>query len=160
MIMSEKLMNRMIYGVIILFCLTPFLFLFYMNITASMQSVTMVDLLQTTPVLTLQMLAIFLLPLAGYLIKLKWDKVQEEESQHIFYASISLLMIALFILNNVVHGLLLLILLFFVTKHSSISIKKSFATFKQPKFALTTYSGEIFMLVVSIMIQLMMNRVM
>ena len=84
MIMSEKLMNRMIYGVIILFCLTPFLFLFYMNITASMQSVTMVDLLQTTPVLTLQMLAIFLLPLAGYLIKLKWEKVQEEESQHFF----------------------------------------------------------------------------
>ena len=124
MIMSEKLMNRMIYGVIILFCLTPFLFLFYMNITASMQSVTMVDLLQTTPVLTLQMLAIFLLPLAGYLIKLKWDKVQEEESQHIFYASISLLMIALFILNNVVHGLLLLILLFFVTKLFQFRSKK------------------------------------
>lgn len=130
-----------------------------MNITASMQSVTMVDLLQTTPVLTLQMLAIFLLPLAGYLIKLKWDKVQDEESQHIFYASIALLMIALFMLNNVVHGLLLLILLFFVTKHFSISIKKAFVTFKQPKFALATYSGEIFMLVVSIMIQLMMNRV-
>lgn len=124
MIMSKKLMNRMIYGVIILFCLTPFLFLFYMNITASMQSVTMVDLLQTTPVLTLQMLAIFLLPLAGYLIKLKWDKVQEEESQHIFYASIALLMIALFILNNVVHGLLLLILLFFVTKLFQFRSKK------------------------------------
>ena len=120
----------------------------------------MVDLLQTTPVLNLQMLAIFLLPLAGYLIKLKWDKVQDEESQHIFYASIALLMIALFMLNNVVHGFLLLILLFFVTKYFAISIKKAFATFKQPKFALATYSGEIFMLVVSIMIQLMMNRVM
>lgn len=65
MIMSQKLMNRMIYGVIILFCVTPFLFFLYINTTATMQSVTIVDLLQTTPVLTLQMLAIFLLPLAA-----------------------------------------------------------------------------------------------
>lgn len=160
MIMSQKLMNRMIYGIIILFCLTPFLFFLYINTTATMQSVTIVDLLQTTPALTLQMLAIFLLPLAAYLLKLKWDKVGDTESQHIFYASIALLMVALFTLNNIVHGFLLLILLFFVTKYFSISIKGALATFKDVKFALSTYSGEIFLLVVSVIVGLMKNRVM
>lgn len=160
MIMSQKLMNRMIYGVIILFCVTPFLFFLYINTTATMQSVTIVDLLQTTPVLTLQMLAIFLLPLAAYLLKMKWDKVEGSESQHIIYASIALLMVALFTLNNLVHGFLLLILLFFVTKYFHISIKQALTTFKKPKLAFTTYSGEIFLLVVSVFVGLMMNRLM
>lgn len=158
MVMSEKLIKRIIYGIIFLFCATPFLFFLYVNTTATMQSISMVDLLKITPVLTLQMVAIFLLPLAAYLLKLKWDKMEEVGSGHILYMSTALLMIVLFMLNNTVHGFLLLILLFFVTKYFKISFKEVLDMLKDPKFMVTTFSGELFMLVVSVLVGLTLRR--
>ncbi|XJS10437.1 hypothetical protein ACF3NG_09920 [Aerococcaceae bacterium WGS1372] len=151
--MSEKMLNRMIYGIIIVFCATPFLFLFYLNLTANLQNTSLVELLRTNAIITVQMLSIFLLPLAAYILKMKWDKVQDEESHHVLYISIALLMLSMFLLNNMVHGLLVLILLIFVTKYYRISIKEIFVPYTNNwKSTLITYSGELTILVLSMII--------
>lgn len=161
--MTLKSINRIMYGIIILFCVTPFLFLVYANMTATMQSITLVELLQSNAVITLQMLSIFLLPLAAYLLKLKWDYFNQEselESSQVLYTSIVIIMLAMFMLNNIVHGFLMLILLVFITKYYSISVKNVYQTLKKMgyKGLLKTFSGELVLVVLSILVGIMIRQ--
>lgn len=158
--MSQKVLNRMIYGMIIVFCVTPFLFLFYLNITANLQDTTLVELLRTNAAVTVQMLSIFLLPLSAYILKLKWDRTQEEGLYDGLYISVALVMISMFMLNNIVHGFLALILLVIVTKSYRISLKAVFASLTNNwKMTLVAYSGELTLLVFSVIIGMMLRSI-
>lgn len=158
--MSQKVLNRMIYGMIIVFCVTPFLFLFYLNITANLQDTTLVELLRTNAAVTVQMLSIFLLPLSAYILKLKWDRAQEEGLYDGLYISVALVMISMFMLNNIVHGFLALILLVIVTKSYRISLKAVFASLTNNwKMTLVAYSGELTLLVFSVIIGMMLRSI-
>ena len=157
--MSQKILNRMIYGIMIVFCITPFLFLFYLNLTANSQSISLVELVRNNSIITVQMLSIFLLPLAAYILKLKWDKVQEEGEQKALYVSVALLMLSMFLLNNIVHGFLALILLVIITKSYKISLKEVFTSLTHSwKSSLMTYSGELTILVLSMFIGMILRR--
>lgn len=156
--MSQKILNRMIYGIMIVFCITPFLFLFYLNLTANSQSISLIELIRNNAMITVQMLSIFLLPLAAYILKLKWDKAQDEGGHEALYISVALLMLSMFLLNNIVHGFLALILLVVITKSYKISLKEIFTSLTHSwKSSLMTYSGELTILVFSTIVGMILR---
>lgn len=148
----------MIYGIMIVFCITPFLFLFYLNLTANSQSISLIELIRNNAMITVQMLSIFLLPLAAYILKLKWDKAQDEGGHEALYISVALLMLSMFLLNNIVHGFLALILLVVITKSYKISLKEIFTSLTHSwKSSLMTYSGELTILVFSTIVGMILR---
>lgn len=155
---SPKRLNQILYGIIILFCATPFVFFFYINNMANSQNLSLAETLQSNPMLTLQMFAIFLLPLAAYLLKLKWEKVVKENKVSLFYLSVLLLMIGLFLAGHTLHGILLFVFLILMTRHYSFSLNEIVKLLKLNRSFISNFSGELFMIIISVFISIMFSR--
>lgn len=159
MTMTKKNINRMITGIFILFLAVPFIFLAYINNNANRLGLDFQTYLTQYPLMTIQLLAVFLLPISAFILKSKWDNIKTEDRPIELYISVILMMISQFIMGNTIYGLLFTILFVIVTRYYTIQINSAFSSFKNIRQFFTTFSGEIVIVSLSVFLQLLASRV-
>lgn len=159
MTMTKKNINRMITGIVILFLAIPFIFLAYINNNANRLGLDFQTYLTQYPLMTIQLLAVFLLPISAFILKSKWDNIKTEDRPIELYISVILMMISQFIMGNTIYGLLFTILFVIVTRYYTIQINSAFSSFKNIRQFFTTFSGEIVIVSLSVFLQLLASRV-
>lgn len=157
--MTKKNINRMITGIVILFLAVPFIFLAYINTNANRLGLDFQTYLTQAPLMTIQLLSVFLLPISAFILKSKWDNIKREDNPNELYISVILIMISQFILGNTIYGLLFTVLFVIVTRYYMIQISHAFSNFKNIRHFLTTFSGEIVIVSLSVFLQLLASRV-
>lgn len=160
--MTKKNLSRLITGIVILMAIVPFIFVVYLNQLSTSAGSHLADYLAQNPLMNLQMIATFLMPFYGLILKTKWDKLKEQAhdyADHYLYLSTVFLMFGQFILGNIFYGILFIIVLVFVTRIYSIGIVQAFKSLKSPSRFLKSFAGELVIVILSIMLQIMASRI-
>lgn len=121
----EKTAKIMLIGCI-LCCAAPFLYLFSMQMSASASGITIMQLVDTNPLINLNMIAAFTNPFVGYMLFLMRKKVMEMRDFQVVYLNLSILMIAQILTMNVLYLCLCAYVLYKVMGLYERSYKESF----------------------------------
>lgn len=156
---KQKTMNRMFNGLILLFFGTPFLFILYNLVQQGTLNFNLQELLSSDPSINLMFIISFITPFIGYyLLQLKHQLNEKGEgtkiSLHLVVTAVSLM-----IMGNMMYGLLVFILIYFVVRTYKISYTNIFQKIQNKGFAMQTFVGPILLFTLSIIVRVMVTTV-
>lgn len=98
----ERIAKIMLIGTV-LCCVAPFLYMFSMQMKASSTGITMMELVETNPLITLNMIVAFLNPFVGYMLFLTRKRVLAFENYESVYLNLAILVIAQICSMNILY---------------------------------------------------------
>lgn len=98
----ERLSKIMLIGTV-LCCMAPFLYVMSMQMKASSSGITMMNLIETNPLVNLNMIAAFLNPFVGYMLFLTRKRLLAYENYESVYLNLAILMVAQICSMNILY---------------------------------------------------------
>lgn len=98
----DKVSRIMLIGTV-LCCIAPFLYLFSMQMKSTSAGITIMDLVETNPLINLNMIAAFLNPFVGYMLFLTRKRLLAYENYESVYLNLAILMVAQICSMNILY---------------------------------------------------------
>jgi NADH:ubiquinone oxidoreductase subunit 2 (subunit N) len=112
--MTSKNLSRIVHFVIILLVLAPIVYIALLSFQGNMQGVGLLENLTTNVTTVISLMSVCILPFAGFLIKSKWDQIdQQQDTIGKFYISLLLILIGFLLIGNTGMAVLIFILITF-----------------------------------------------
>ncbi len=112
--MTSKNLSRIVHFVIILLVLAPIVYIALLSFQGNMQGVGLLENLTTNVTAVISLMSVCMLPFAGFLIKSKWDQIdQQQDTIGKFYISLLLILIGFLLIGNTGMAVLIFILITF-----------------------------------------------
>lgn len=139
----------------VLFYIAPVLFFIFLNLASTRQSQTILDLLKSSPELTLRLTSYSLLPFVGYILHVS----KKKKATPALYITTLLLMIAAYLLDNIYYGMLLLFLMIFLTVREKVGLTAVFKAYSNVLEFLKHNAGEITVVMIAIVVKVLLLRI-
>lgn len=153
--MTTKTLGRMVHFAIILLVIAPFLYVVLISLRGNMEGIGFVEMLQTSASSVVSLMSVCILPFAGFLLKSKWDNIDQSDdhAREYYYFSLLLTLLSLLLIGNT--GMVFLIFLLMIFSVMILRVRLSNAVqaiIKAPnKFA--KFGGEMVLLLLAIFVR-------
>ena len=158
--MTSKNLSRMIHFVIIILVIAPILYIALLSFQGNMHGLSLLENLTTNVSTVISLMSVCILPFAGFLIKSKWDQIdQNHNSLGQFYISLLLILISFLLIGNTGMAILIFILVTFSVVILKVRLGDTLQNlFKTPR-NLKYFAGEIAMLFIAAFIRFAIWRI-
>lgn len=159
--MTRKNLSRMVHFVIILLVIAPILYVALLTFQGNAQGLGLLENLTTNVSTVISLMSACILPFAGFLIKSKWDQIdQTQDSLEQFYISLLLILIGFLLIGNTGMAILIFILIAFSVVILKVRLGDAFQVlFKSPKHTTRHFAGELAMLLIAAFIRFAIWRI-
>lgn len=145
--------------VILLFSVTPFLFVFFLNMQLSDSGKSIEYLLSTSPIVSIQLISVCLVAFMAYILKVRKKTIELNKDSIVPYISFSFILIALLFLGNVTYVGLMIVVLYMYHSKRALNLKKIDIKNGINHLLSVKLIGEYIILICSILIRLLIVRV-
>lgn len=158
--MTSKNLNRIVHFVIILLVLAPLLYIALLSFQGNMQELSLLENLTTNVSTVISLMSVCILPFAGFLIKSKWDQIdQDQESLGQFYISLLFILIGFLLVGNTGMAILIFILTAFSVIILKVRLGDVFQNLFNSPRNIGRFGGEIAILLIAAFIRFAIWRI-
>lgn len=152
--MTSKNLSRIVHFVIILLVLAPIVYIALLSFQGNMQGVGLLENLTTNVTTVISLMSVCILPFAGFLIKSKWDQIdQQQDTIGKFYISLLLILIGFLLIGNTGMAVLIFILITFSAIILKVRLGDTIQYLLKTPTNMRHFIGEIVILLIALFIR-------